>query len=101
MPPLNQKQRAPQQPNEPQASPYLTREDIEAILLEGRKADSFAYIDTRPSYPEEMARKTYLANYTPFIFPKYDGMIGNTKEHIRRYVDALAAHSHDHELRLG
>lgn len=44
-----------------------------------------------------MARKPYLANYTPPIFPKYDDMIGNAKEHIRRYVDALTAHFHDHE----
>ena len=28
------------------------------------------------------------------IFPKYNGMIGNTKEHIRRYVDVLTAHTH-------
>lgn len=28
-------------------------------------------------------------------------MIGNAKDHIRRYVDALTAYSHDHELRLG
>ena len=27
-------------------------------------------------------------------------MIGNAREHIRRYVDALTAHSHDQELRL-
>ena len=27
-------------------------------------------------------------------------MIGNAKEHIRRYIDALIAHSHDQELRL-
>ena len=37
----------PQQSNEPQAFPYLTREDVAAILLEARKAESFAYIDTR------------------------------------------------------
>nr|POE84877.1 hypothetical protein CFP56_61282 [Quercus suber] len=55
----------------------------------------------RPPYPEEMASKPYPANYTPPIFPKYDGMIGNAKEHIRRYVDALTAHSYNHELRLG
>ena len=47
-----------------------------------------------------MARKPYLANYTPLIFPKYDGMIWNAKEHIRKYVDALTTHSHNHELRL-
>ena len=27
-------------------------------------------------------------------------MTGNAREHIRQYVDALTAHSHDHELRL-
>ena len=27
-------------------------------------------------------------------------MIGNAREHIRRYIDALIAHSHDQELRL-
>ena len=27
-------------------------------------------------------------------------MIGNAREHIRRYVDALTTHSHDHELKL-
>jgi len=47
-----------------------------------------------------MAGKPYLVNYTTLIFLKYDGMIGNAKEHIRRYVDALMTHSNDHELRL-
>ena len=61
---------------------------------------SAVYVDTRPPYPEEIVGKPYLANYTPPIFPKYDGMIGNAREHIRRYVDALTAHSHDHKLRL-
>nr|POF19376.1 hypothetical protein CFP56_57180 [Quercus suber] len=84
----------------PQASPYLTREDIAAILLEARKVKSLAYIDTRPPNPEEMAGRPYPVNYTPSIFPKYDGLAGNAKEHIKRYVDGLTAHSHDHELRL-
>ena len=92
-------QRVPSQPKGPQASPYLTREDIAAILLKTKKAESSTYIDTRP-YPEEMFRKSYPTNYTPPIFPKYDGMVGNAREHIRRYVDALTAHSHDHKLRL-
>ena len=61
---------------------------------------SSAYIGTRPPYPEDMARKTYPANHTPPISSKYDGVVGNAKEHIRRYLDALIAHSHDHELRL-
>ena len=45
-----------------------------------------------------MARKPYLVNYTPLIFPKYNGMIGNAKKHIRRYVDALTDHFYDHSL---
>ena len=69
-----------------------------AILLKARKVESSTYIDMRSPYPEEMARKPYPTNYTPSIFPKYDDMIGNAKEHIRRYVDALMAHSHDHEF---
>ena len=69
-----------------------------AILLKARKVESSTYIDMRSPYLEEMARKPYPTNYTPFIFPKYDDMIGNAKEHIRRYVDALMAHSHDHEF---
>nr|POE50900.1 hypothetical protein CFP56_31905 [Quercus suber] len=100
VPPPNHKQRAPQQHTEPQTSPYLTREDVVAILFEARKAESSAYIDRRPHYPKEMARKPCATNYTPLIFPKYDGMIRNAREHIRRYIDALTAHSHDHELRL-
>nr|POE70714.1 hypothetical protein CFP56_49104 [Quercus suber] len=62
-------------------------EDIAPILPEARKAESFAYINTRPPYPEKMARKPYSTNYTPFIFPKYDGMMGNASEHIRRFRD--------------
>ena len=62
--------------------------------------ESVVYVDTRPSYLEEIVWKPYLANYTPPIFLKYDGITGNTREHIRWYVDALIAHSHDHELRL-
>ena len=62
--------------------------------------ESAVYVDTRPPYPEEIAGKPYLANYTPPLFPKYDGITRNVKEHIRQYVDVLTAHSHDHELRL-
>lgn len=47
-----------------------------------------------------MARRSYPTNYTPPIFPKYDGLVGNAREHTKRYIDALTAHSHDHELRL-
>ena len=61
---------------------------------------SHIYIDMRSPYPEEMAIKPYPTNYTPPIFPKYDGMVGNAREHIKRYMDALTAHSYDHELRL-
>lgn len=78
----------------------MTKEDIAAILLEARKVESSAYIDTRPLYPKEMAKKPYPTNYTPSIFPKYDGVVGNATEHIRRYMDALTAHSYDHKLRL-
>ncbi|KAK9986904.1 hypothetical protein SO802_031855 [Lithocarpus litseifolius] len=83
----------------PQGSPYLTKEDISIILFEAKKIDSTIYVDTRPPYPEEVAGKPYPVNYT-HIFPKYDGMPGNAREHIRQYVDALMAHSYDHELRL-
>ena len=69
-------------------------------MFEAKKMESAVYVDTRPPYPEEIAGKLYPANYTPPIFPKYDGITGNAREHIRRYVDALTAHSHDHELRL-
>ena len=62
--------------------------------------ESVVYVDTRPPYPEEIAGKPYPAKYTPPIFPKYDGITENAREHIRRCVDALTAHSHDHELRL-
>nr|POE90929.1 hypothetical protein CFP56_05301 [Quercus suber] len=81
-------------------SPYLTKEEIYAILFKSKKMESAIYVDTRPSYPEEIAGKPYPANYTPPIFPKYDGMTRNAKDHIRQYVDALTAHSYDHELRL-
>lgn len=78
----------------------MTREDIAIILLKAKKAKSFVYINTRPRYLEEMARNPYLVNYTPSIFHKYDGMDRNAREHIKRYVDALTAYSHYHELRL-
>ena len=62
--------------------------------------ESSAYIKTRTPYPKEMARRSYPINYTPPIFPKYDGLVGNARKYIRRYVDALTAHSHDYELRF-
>ena len=99
-PPPNQEQKAPYQHFGPQASPYLTKEDIDVILIEARKVESFVYIDIRPPYPKEMAIKPCPTNYTPPIFPKFEGVARNAREHIRRYVDSLAAHFHDHELRL-
>jgi len=56
-------------------------------LFEAKKLESVVYIDTGPPYLEEIARRPYPANYTPPIFPKYDGMTWNASEHIRRYVD--------------
>ena len=91
---------APQGGQGPQGSPYLTKEDISAILFKARKLESIVYVDTRPSYPEEVARKPYPVNYTPLIFPKYDDMTGNAREHIRWYMNALTTHSHDYELRI-
>ena len=78
----------------------MTKEDIHVILFEAKKMECVVYVDTRLLYPEEIAGKPYPANYTPLIFPKYDGITGNARERIRRYVDALIAHSHDHKLRL-
>ena len=69
----------------------MTREDIHIILFEAKKMESVVYVDTKPPYPEEIAGKPYPANYTPPIFPKYDGIIGNARELIRRYVDVLIA----------
>ena len=69
-------------------------------MFEAKKKESAVYVDTRPPYPEEIAGKHYPTNYAPSIFPKYDGMTRNAREHIRLYVDVLMTHSHDHELRL-
>ena len=84
----------------PRGSPYLTKEDIFAILFKVKKAKNTVYIDTRPPYSKEVASKPYPANYTLHIYPKYDGMARNTREHIRWYVEALTAHSYYHVLRL-
>ena len=97
---LRQETFIPQAPQGPHGYPYLTKEDITAILFEAKKVENTIYIDTRPLYSKEVVGKPYPANCTPLNFPKYDDMVGNTKEHIRRYVDALTAHSYDHELRL-
>ena len=100
---LRQETFIPQAPQGGQGSwgsPYLTKEDITAILFKAKKAESDVYIDTKLPYSKEVVGKPYPANYTPPIFSKYDGMVGNAKEHIRWYVDALMAHSYDHELRL-
>ena len=67
----------------------MTKEDIHAILFEAKKMESAVYVDTRSPYPKEIARKPYPTNYTPPIFPKYDGITENAREHIRQYVDAL------------
>ena len=69
-------------------------------MFEAKKAESTVYVDTKPPYSEEVAGKPYPVNYTPSIFPKYDGIAGNPREHIKQYIDALTAHSYDHELRL-
>ena len=97
---LRQETTVPQALQGPQGSPYLTNEDIHAILFEVKKMESVVYVDTRPLYPKEIARKPYLANYTTPKFTKYNCITWNARKHIKRYVDALTAHSHDHDLRL-
>nr|POF03051.1 hypothetical protein CFP56_70073 [Quercus suber] len=62
--------------------------------------ESVVYVESKPPYLEDIAGKPYPTNYTPPIFPKYNGIIGNAREHIKWYVDALTTHSYDHELRL-
>ena len=91
---------APQGGQRLQGSPYLTKEDIYAILFKAKKIESTVYVDTRPPYSEEAFGKPYPINYTPLIFPKYDGITGNAREHIRWYVNAPMAHFHIHTLRL-
>ena len=61
---LRQETAIPHNPQGPQGSPYLIKEDIYAILFEPKKMESVVYVDTRPPYPEEIARKPYPANYT-------------------------------------
>ena len=78
----------------------MTRENIHAIMFEAKKMESVVYVDIWPSSHEEIVGKPYHANYTPPIFPKYDGITGNTREHIKRYVDTLTAHTHDYEPRF-
>ena len=46
---------APQGGQGPHGSPYLTREDISAILFEAKKMESVVYVNTRPLYPKEIA----------------------------------------------
>nr|POF03727.1 hypothetical protein CFP56_06646 [Quercus suber] len=78
-----------------------TIEDLQCSqAATAKKVKSTVYINTRPPYPEEVAGRLYPVNYTPPIFPKYDVMAGNARVHIKRCVDALMTHSHDHELRL-
>jgi hypothetical protein len=67
--------------------------------LEARRIEDSPYVDVRPLYPEVVAQKPYPANYISPMFPKYDGRTGNTKEHVRRFVDALTVHAHNHDLR--
>ena len=78
----------------------MTRENIHAIMFEAKKMESVVYVDIWPPYREEIVRKPYHANYTPPIFPKYNGIIGNARKHIRRFIDALIAYSHSHKLKL-
>ena len=78
----------------------MTKEDIHVILFEAIRMENVVYVDTRPPYSEKIVGKPYPANYTLLVFPKYDGIIGNAREHIRLYIDALTAHSQDHKLRL-
>lgn len=68
-PPPNQEQKAPYQHFGPQASPYLTKEDIDVILIEARKVESFVYIDIRPPYPKEMAIKPCPTTTRLLFFP--------------------------------
>ena len=49
---LRQEIAIPHNPQGPQGSPYLIREDIYAILFEPKKMESVVYVDTRPPYPE-------------------------------------------------
>ena len=80
---LRQETAIPQALQGPQGSPYLTREDIHAILFEAKKMESAVYVDTRPPYLEEIVGKPYLANYTPPKFLKYNGITGNARENIK------------------
>nr|POF27167.1 hypothetical protein CFP56_08538 [Quercus suber] len=51
--------------------------------------ESSIYPNTRPPYLEEIAGKPYYANYTSPILPKYDGITGNAREHIKRVSSKL------------
>nr|POE45832.1 hypothetical protein CFP56_75818 [Quercus suber] len=75
------------QPDKPQASPYLTREDVAAILLEARKAESSAYIDIRPFHLEEMVGDLTLPTTHLLSFPREAEDLKGLLGYIHRFRD--------------
>lgn len=57
-------------------------------------------LDIHPKYPQELALAPCLAKYKPPLFEKYDGVEGNAREHVTRYIDALGTFASNCDLRL-
>ncbi|KAH7861632.1 hypothetical protein Vadar_028658 [Vaccinium darrowii] len=85
---------------QPMASPIaITIEEVKALIQsEKNPFTSTPDIDLRPPYPFTITSLPYPEGYTVPKFVRFDGRIGNAKEHVTRFVDSLGIHSGDRNL---
>lgn len=57
-------------------------------------------INTDPPYPLEILEQPYPEGYVSPQFVLYDGVRGNPKEHVKRFVESLGRYARNDELRL-
>ena len=79
---------------------FITKGELISLLKAEKERLLATSIDFRPPYPVEIAIKPYPRKYVSPVFRKYNGKIGNAKEHIVQFIDDLGIHAHDPELRL-
>ena len=80
----------------------MTKDELIGLLKAERSKIPYGLttIDLHPPYLMEIATKPHPRGYVSPAFRKYNGKVGNAKEHIIQFIDDLGIYAYDNELRL-
>lgn len=79
---------------------FLTRSEVEAIVRKETGSSLSFSTELMPSFPRGVTTIPYPPGYKVPKFQKFDGRKGDSKGHVRRFLDLLGVFSYDSTLCL-